>query len=328
MQICKDNHLSRIEIRNALDRLMPDPKGYGIRRADLIIEAAPEKLALKEKIYAELTDLMKDGAILASNTSSLSIEDMATHAPSNARFAGLHFFNPVSKIDLVEVVTGPSTDAQTITRLAAFCGSVGKLPAMVKDYPGFVVNRVLTPYLMEAMVLMDEGVAKEVIDTAAIRFGMPMGPVTLADQVGLDIGLHVAQSLRSTLEKPMAEISETLRKKVEAGDLGKKSGKGFYDWAEGAPHPHSDADGPADLTDRLILPMLDACVELLRHGVADSEDQVDATMIFATGWAPFRGGPMHYARTRGPAKVAARLKELEQIYGARFAPDEGWQTLG
>jgi 3-hydroxyacyl-CoA dehydrogenase/enoyl-CoA hydratase/3-hydroxybutyryl-CoA epimerase len=181
---------------------------------------------------------------------------------------------------------------------------------------------------MEAMVLMDEGVQKEVIDAAALDFGMPMGPVTLADQVGLDIGLHVAESLRENLEKPMAEISGSLRQKVEAGDLGKKSGKGFYDWSDGTPHPESSEDGPGDLTDRLILPMLDACVEVLRKTVAQSEDQVDAAMIFATGWAPFRGGPIHYAQKRGIDEIIARLKALEELHGPRFAPDEGWNSFG
>ncbi|QFT57710.1 Fatty acid oxidation complex subunit alpha [Sulfitobacter sp. THAF37] len=328
-KICKDKHLSGIETRDALDRLMPDPKGYGIGSADLIIEAAPEKMDLKEKIYADLKGRMKPDAILASNTSSLSVDTLAGPSPDRARFAGLHFFNPVSRVDLVEVVRGSETDDDTATRLAAFCGAIGKLPALVGDYPGFVVNRALTPYLMEAMVLMDEGLSKEVIDTAALRFGMPMGPVTLADQVGLDIGLHVAESLRGNLEKPMAEISDDLRKKVDAGDLGKKTGKGFYDWSDGTPHPDADlSDAPNDLTDRLILPMLDACVEVLRLGVAKSEDQVDGAMIFATGWAPFRGGPMHYARTRGVPEVRTRLHELAEKHGPRFAPDEGWDTLG
>ena len=328
-QICKDKHLSRTEMRDALDRLMPDPHSYGTTRADLIIEAAPEKMDLKEKIYEGLKGKMKAGAILASNTSSLSVDDLMTYAPAKTRFAGLHFFNPVSKVDLVEVVKGDATNAKTMDRLAAFCGAIGKLPAKVGDYPGFVVNRALTPYLMEAMVLMDEGVSKEVIDTAALRFGMPMGPVTLADQVGLDIGLHVAESLRENLDKPMADISQILRDKVETGDLGKKTGKGFYEWSDGTPHSDADMDNaPEDLIDRLLLPMLNACVEVLRCKVARNEDQVDAAMIFATGWAPFRGGPMHYARSRGIGVIVSRLKELEQAYGPRFTPDEGWQSLG
>lgn len=328
-QICLDKHLSAIETRDALDRLMPDPKGYGIARADLIIEAAPEEMGIKEKIYAGLKGKMKNGAILATNTSSLSVDELASHAPAKTRFAGLHFFNPVSQIDLVEVVKGRATSSPTANRLAAFCGSIGKLPAKVGDYPGFVVNRALTSYLMEAMVLMDEGVPKEVIDTAALRFGMPVGPVTLADQVGLDIGLHVAESLRQNLDKPMADISQTLRDKVEAGDLGKKTGKGFYDWTDGMPQPDADiGNAPNDLTDRLILPMLNACVEVLRRDVAQDEDQVDGAMIFATGWAPFRGGPMRYARARGITDIIERLKELEQAHSPRFTPDDGWHSLG
>lgn len=325
-KICDDKHLSRIETRDALDRLMPDPKGYGLASADLVIEAAPEDLDVKKKVYDSLT--LKPGAILASNTSSLSVDTLAAQVADKARFAGLHFFNPVSKVDLVEVVRSSATEDDTVRRLAAFCVSIGKLPARVADYPGFVVNRALTPYLMEAMVLMDEGVPKEVIDSAALRFGMPMGPVTLADQVGLDIGLHVAESLRDSLDKPMAEISDSLRAKVAAGELGKKTGQGFYDWSEGTPHPDASLDdAPDDLTDRLILPMLDACVEVLRKGVAESADQMDGAMIFATGFAPFRGGPMHYAKTRGHDEIVARLKELEEAHGPRFAPDEGWSTL-
>ncbi len=327
-EICVSKHLSSIEKRDALDRLMPDPEGYGIATADLIIEAGPETMEIKRNIYEGLSSRMKEGAILASNTSSLSVDELATDAPDAARFAGLHFFNPVSKIDLVEVVKGPDTSQDTATRLAAFCGAIGKLPVHVGDYPGFLVNRALVPYLMEAMVLLDEGVPKEVIDSAALKFGMPMGPVTLADQVGLDIGLHVAESLAEGLEKPMAPISKTLRDKVAAGETGKKAGKGFYDWSDGTPHPHSDEHGPDDLTDRLILPMLDACVEVLRRGVVAAEDDIDAAMIFATGWAPFRGGPMHYARARGIEDVVQRLKELEQAHGPRFAPDPGWAKLG
>ncbi|MFP7571673.1 3-hydroxyacyl-CoA dehydrogenase NAD-binding domain-containing protein [Marivita sp. S2033] len=328
VEICDKKHLNRMETRDALDRLMPDPKGYGLAQADLVIEAAPETVEIKEKIYSDLKTRMKSGAILATNTSSLSVNELAAHAPDTACFAGLHFFNPVSQIDLVEVIEGDQTSKDTAQRLSAFCGKIGKLPAKVSDYPGFVVNRALTPYLMEAMVLMEEGVPKEVIDLAALRFGMPMGPVTLADQVGLDIGLHVAESLRQNLDKPMAEISDTLRSKVESGELGKKTGRGFYDWWEGTPHPESDHDEPADLTDRLILPMLDACVEVLRKGVAQDADQVDAAMIFATGWAPFRGGPLHYAKARGIEEIVSRLKELEGKYGPRFAPDDGWSDLG
>lgn len=327
--ICEDKHLSGTQTRDALDRLMPDPQGYGIARADLVIEAASEEREVKEKIFTTLKDKLKTGTIVATNTSSLSIDALADAAPDRARFAGLHFFNPVSKIDLVEVVKGPATSDESSGRLAAFCGVIGKLPATVADYPGFVVNRALVPYMTEAMVLMDEGIGKEVIDTAALRFGMLMGPVALADQVGLDIGLHVAESLSDKLGDKMPLISEDLRARVERGDLGKKTGRGFYDWSDGTPHPDADLDtAPDDLTDRLILPMLNACVEVLREGVARDADQLDAAMIFATGWAPFRGGPMHYAKARGVDDVTGSLRKLEERHGARFFPDPGWSNLG
>jgi 3-hydroxyacyl-CoA dehydrogenase / enoyl-CoA hydratase / 3-hydroxybutyryl-CoA epimerase len=323
-RICKDAHLDRIATRDALDRLMPDPDGYGFAHADLVIEAAPEKPELKEKIYAEAEARMKPDAILATNTSSLRLSELTAKLTNPNRFAGLHFFNPVSKMQLVEVVRHERTDADVSDRLKAFCGAVDRLPVPVTDYPGFLVNRALTPYLMEAMVLMDEGVDKAVIDRAAIDFGMPMGPVALADQVGLDICLHVAESLKGALDKPMPEISDRLRQKVDSGETGKKAGKGFYDWSDGTPRPETDKKGPDDLIDRLILPMLDGCVECLRKGVARNDDEVDGAMIFATGFAPFRGGPMYYARTRGAETIRDRLRELASRHGNRFEPDPGW----
>lgn len=324
--ICKETHLNGTETRDALDRLMPDPKGYGVELADLVIEVGPETSEIKEKIYAGLAARMKSDAILASNTSSLKLTDLRNGTPNASHYAGLHFFNPVSKMKLVEVVRHDGTDDDVIRRLAAFCGAIDRLPVRVTDYPGFLVNRALTPYLMEAMVLMDEGVSKDRIDSAAIAFGMPMGPVALSDQIGLDICLHVAESLKATLDKPMPEISARLREKVESGHTGKKVGQRFYDWSDGTPRPKSE-DGPDDLTDRLILPMLDACVECIRNGVARDADEVDGAMIFATGFAPFRGGPMHYARARGVDEVRDRLTELAERHGARFRPDPGWKDL-
>ena len=322
-----DNHLSGIETRDALDRLMPDPNGYGLSQADLVIEAAPEDIELKAKIYADAEARMKEGAILATNTSSLLLERLKDKVAHAEQFAGLHFFNPVSKMQVVEVVKHGSTSQDTHDRLLAFCGAIGRLPVDVEDYPGFLVNRALTPYLMEAMCLMDEGVDKEVIDSAAIRFGMPMGPVALADQVGLDICLHVAESLRGALDKPMPEISDRLQRKVEMGNTGKKAGRGFYEWSDGTPKPETEETGPDDLTDRLVLPMLDACVECLRKDIARSIDEVDGALIFATGFAPFRGGPMHYAKSRGTAEIRTRLEELAAAHGERFSPDRGWSEI-
>lgn len=326
--VCESAHLSATETRDALDRMMPDPNSYGVRRADLVIEAVPEKADLKTKIYKGLCKDMKPDALLATNTSSLLVERLSEAVEDPARFAGLHFFNPVSKMQLVEVVRTKATSRSTGERLAAFCGAIDRLPAPVCDYPGFLVNRALTPYLMEAMVLLDEGIEKEVVDRAALRFGMPMGPVTLADQVGLDICLDVADGLKAELDKPVPDVPDWMRSMVEEGRTGKKAGRGFYDWSDGTPHPSEGDAGPEDLTDRLILPMLDACMECLRLDVAQDEDEVDGAMIFATGFAPFRGGPMHYARARGHAEVRERLQELSERYGPRFAPDEGWSRHG
>ena len=325
-EICEDAHKSDLETRDTLDRLMPDPRGYGVEKADLVIEAGPEKPEVKAKIFAELSARMKTGAILATNTSSLKIAQFLEDVPAKARFAGLHFFNPVSKVPLVEVVAQEKTSKETRARLVAFCNATSRLPVVVADTPGFLVNRALMPYLLEALLLMDEGVAKEKIDKAALEFGMPMGPVTLADQVGLDICLDVAESLTKSLETPIAEIPAMLCEKVEAGHLGKKTERGFYDWSDGPPKPETSARIDPDLTDRLILPMLNACAQCVRTGVVGSADEADAAMIFATGFAPFRGGPLHYAAARGNDGVQQRLKQFEEAYGPRFAPDPYWRN--
>ncbi|MEQ8899522.1 MAG: 3-hydroxyacyl-CoA dehydrogenase NAD-binding domain-containing protein [Roseovarius sp.] len=324
-RIYDKKHLSGIEKRDALDRLMPDPDGLGRARADLVIEAAPEKLNLKEKIYASLVDVMKPGAILATNTSSLKLSNLVDAAPDPARFAGLHFFNPVSQMPLVEVVSHDMATADTLDRLAAFTTGIDRLPARVTDYPGFLVNRILAPYLMEAMVMLDEGYSKEDIDRAALAFGMPMGPVTLADQVGLDICLEVANSMQEGLDTPVADTPGWLREKVEKGETGKKAGKGLYDYnSEEA--PDTPADEPdQQIIDRLILPMCNAAVECLRKGVAPDADTIDGAVIFGTGWAPFRGGPLHYAKTR--RDVPKVLEQLADRHGPRFTPDPGWSNL-
>ncbi len=320
-------HLSGIDARDALDRMMPDPQGLGRARADLVIEAAPEKPEIKEKIYASLAGVMKPDAILASNTSSLRLADLVARAPDAGRFAGLHFFNPVSQMPLVEVVSHDQVTPETLDRLAAFAEGIDRLPVRVTDYPGFLVNRILGPYLMEAMVMLEEGKSKEEIDRAALAFGMPMGPVTLADQVGLDICLEVARSLRNGLDRPMADTPDWLAEMVEKGHTGRKSGRGLYDYDKGETPPDAPADDPSDsIIDRLILPMCDAGVECLRKGVAQDADDVDAAVIFGTGWAPFRGGPMHYAKVR--RDVPQRLEALAAEHGARFAPDAGWSSFG
>ncbi len=318
----------RIDTRDALDRLIPDLEGEGVRSADLVIEAVPEVLELKRKVYAATEPKMRPGAILATNTSSIPLQELRVGLRRPNHLVGLHFFNPVSRMQLVEVVSHDQVWSEVLTKARAFLGRIDRLPAPVKSVPGFLVNRALTPYMLEAMVMLSEGTKRETIDAAAESFGMPMGPIELADTVGLDICLHVAETLKAGLHRPMPDVSQTLRDKVERGQLGRKSGKGFYDWKDGKAVKERDAPKPTDeMTDRLILPMLDVCVTCLREGVVADEDTVDGAMIFATGFAPFRGGPMHYARSRGAADILQELERLTQRYGERFRPDPGWYRL-
>lgn len=319
---------NRIEVRDALDRLIPDMDGEGVRNADLIIEAVPEKLELKQKVYAQIEPHMKTGAILATNTSSIPLEDLRTTLQSPQRLLGLHFFNPVSRLQLVEVVSHDQADDEMLARARAFVGAIDRLPLPVKSSPGFLVNRALTPYMLEAMVMLDEKVDKTVIDAAAERFGMPMGPIELADQVGLDICLAVGDMLRAKLDDTLPPAPDWLREKVSKGELGRKTGKGFYEWKDGKAVKATSAVQPTpEMTDRLILPMSNVCVACLREGIVDNPDVVDGAMIFGTGYAPFRGGPLNYARSRGVQDMVATLESLAAKFGDRFKPDAGWATF-
>jgi 3-hydroxyacyl-CoA dehydrogenase / enoyl-CoA hydratase / 3-hydroxybutyryl-CoA epimerase len=321
----------RTDIRDALDRLMPDMDGEGVRNADLIIEAVPEKLELKQKVYAGLEPRMKAGAILATNTSSIPLQDLRTTLQKPERLVGLHFFNPVSRLQLVEVVSHDGSDPELLKQAVAFVGAIDRLPLPVKSSPGFLVNRALTPYMLEAMVMLDERIDKATIDAAAEKFGMPMGPIELADQVGLDICLAVGDMLRSKFGDLLPSTPAWLRDKVAKGELGRKTGKGFYIWKDGKADKVSGspsiAQPTAEMIDRLVLPMSNVCVACLREGIVDNADVVDGAMIFGTGYAPFRGGPLNYARSRGPENVVATLRALEQKFGGRFAPDAGWESF-
>ena len=320
-----------VEVRDALDRLIPDMAGEGVRNADLIIEAVPEKLALKQTIYAGLEPRMKPGAILATNTSSIPLQDLRAGLQRPERLLGLHFFNPVSRLQLVEVVDHDGTDPLLYKQALAFVGAIDRLPLAVKSSPGFLVNRALTPYMLEAMVLLDEKIDQATIDTAARKFGMPMGPVELADQVGLDICLAVGDMLRATFGDALPPTPAWLRDKVAKGELGRKTGKGFYVWRDGkaeriASQP-TQVQPQQEMIDRLMLPISNVCVAALREGIVADADGVDGAMIFGTGYAPFRGGPLHYARTRGIDEVVSTLRALAQKFGDRFTPDAGWETF-
>ena len=321
----------RTDVRDALDRLVPDMDGEGVRNADLIIEAVPEKLELKQKVYAGLEPRMKPGAILATNTSSIPLQDLRTTLQKPERLVGLHFFNPVSRLQLVEVVSHDGSDPGMLKEARAFVGAIDRLPLPVKSSPGFVVNRALTPYMLEAMVMLDEKIDQRAIDAAAEKFGMPMGPIELADQVGLDICLDVGDMLRSKFGDLLPPTPAWLREKVTKGELGRKSGKGFYVWRDGkadkTPVSPAAAQPTPEMIDRLVLPMSNVCVACLREGIVDNADAVDGAMIFGTGYAPFRGGPLNYARTRGPENVVEALRALAAKFGGRFTPDAGWDSF-
>ena len=228
---------------------------------------------------------------------------------------------------LVEVVHGKQTSEETVSRASKFTKSIRKLPLPVASKPGFLVNRVLMPYLIEAVVLADEGIPLKIIDDEAVKFGMPMGPIELADTVGLDICLKVATILSESMD---ISVPDTLRKLVDKEQLGKKSGQGFYNFKKGKPvkpQPDKNYTPPSDIQDRLILRLINEAVACLRDEVVDNTDQADAGVIFGTGFAPFRGGPLHYAETRGYEQIHKMLSQLQQRYGSRFAPDNGWSQF-
>jgi 3-hydroxyacyl-CoA dehydrogenase/enoyl-CoA hydratase/3-hydroxybutyryl-CoA epimerase len=306
-------------------RLAADIEGAGVPRADIVIEAIFENADAKRALYASLEPRMKPGALLATNTSSIVLEDLARGLADPGRLVGLHFFNPVAKMMLVEIIRSQQTRADVVEDTLAFTRRLDKLPLPCRSSPGFVVNRVLMPYMTEAMLAADEGVPLALIDRAAVKFGMPMGPIELADTVGLDVASHVGRILAEAFGMPVPKGTAGL---IEAGHLGRKSGRGYYEWRDGKPlKPPAAGAAPDDLEDRLVLQYLNEAVACLREGVIEDADLLDAGMIFGTGFAPFRGGPLHYARARGTAAIVARLEQLAAKHGPRFRPDAGWAAL-
>ncbi len=308
-------------------RLRADVSGDGAAEADLLIEAIFENLEAKQALYQELQAKMKPGALLATNTSSIRLEDLRTVLDEPNRFIGLHFFNPVAMLPLVEVIRCADTDQDAMDIGFAFTKGIGKFPLECLSSPGFVVNRILAPYMGEAMALAKEGVPLAEIDKAAVDFGMPMGPIELADSVGLDIAQHVAGILTTASNREVPD--NDLASMVEAGNLGRKTGQGYYRWEDGkaVKPPSSGGSVPDDIQDRLILAMVNEAVACLHEGVVTEADLLDAGVIFGTGFAPFRGGPLNYARERGIESVLASLRDLAGRHGDRFAPHEGWSDV-
>ncbi len=281
-------------VRDALDRVVPDVAGSGAAHADVIIEAIFENLDAKRELFARLEAAAKPDAILASNTSSLKLADIATALGNPARLVGIHFFNPVPQMMLVEVVAGKRTDPALASKAAAFVRQIDKLPLPVKDSPGFLVNRVLGPYMQNAFRMLDEGVQPETIDAAMEAFGMPMGPIELADTVGLDICLAAGKALAKKGAGGEPEAPKVLLDKVALGQLGKKTGQGIYRYEKGKPAKGVPSAPPRDLVESLIEPYLAETQAVLAEGIVADADLIDAGLIFGTGFAPFRGGPLHY----------------------------------
>ena len=297
-------------VKAALDRLRPDLEGNGVEHADVVIEVIVERLDAKQGLLKGLEPRLKPGAILATNTSSIPIEDIASALSDPQRLIGLHFFNPVAKMLLVEVVRGANSDEEMLRKGAAFCGQINRYPLPVKSSPGFLVNRILAPYMQEAMIIHQEGVPIEAIDEAA--FGMPMGPVELADTVGLDVCLMVTRTLNegaaaTDLSEAASKANTALEALVEQGHLGRKSGRGFYRWEKDKPVKQKELIAGHDLApicDRLIRAYTDECESALRDGIVADADLLDAGMVFGTGFAPFRGGPMHYLNQQAKGEPA------------------------
>jgi len=318
----KDDRL----VRAAMDRLMPDVGGHGAGKADVVIEAVFEDLNVKRELFKNLEARVRPQAILATNTSSIPLEEIAPALSRPDRLVGIHFFNPVPLMQLVEVVRGASTSQDVFDRSLAFVNQIGKLPLGVKSSPGFLVNRILMPYLLEGVIMESEGIPIQAIDKAATDFGMPMGPILLADTVGLDICYHVAKIFSGHMT---TEMPDRLEKLVKAGNLGKKSGSGFYQYRNGKQvlPPGGASATDETVANRLMLRYLNESVACLREGVVENADMLDAGMVFGTGFAPFLGGPMKYATDKGPADLVETLSGLEKKFGSRFRPDEGWKTL-
>jgi 3-hydroxyacyl-CoA dehydrogenase/enoyl-CoA hydratase/3-hydroxybutyryl-CoA epimerase len=312
-------------VQAAMDRLLPDITGNGVAHADLVIEAIVENADVKRRLYAGIEPRMKPGAILATNTSSIPLQALSAGLMRPERLVGLHFFNPVAQMMLVEIVEGPQTAPEVMQAGQAFARRIDKLPLPCRSAPGFLVNRILSPYLHEAMLMLDEGVPAEVLDAAAKEFGMPMGPIELADVVGLDICAAVGRELG----KPGQAVPRMLQARLDAKQFGKKSGQGFYSWVKGKPQK-VNGSGSVDLkplADRMVLPALNEAVACVRERIVADADLCDAGVIFGTGFAPHRGGPIHTIQSRGKEDLLKVMADLRAKHGERFTADPGWPAI-
>ena len=317
--------------RAGRDRVSPAPTEVPLRHVDIVIEAAVEKMDVKKAIFRRLDELVGDDAILATNTSALSITELAAATKHPRRVVGLHFFNPVHKMQLVEVVVGRDTAPEIAQRALRFAQQIGKLPVLVKDSPGFLVNRILIPYMIEAGALFWNGASVKDIDAAMRDFGMPMGPLRLIDEVGADIAFDVAATLAAAFQNRL-HVPDVLPAMVSAGLLGRKAGKGFYRYGKsGEAKPNKDAaalrpprlpNPPSrdELEKRLVLLMVNEAARCLEEGIVGTPGDVDFAMVMGTGFAPFRGGPLRWSDSEGTAKIVGELARLAEVAGPHYAP--------
>ena len=318
------------EARAGMARISPAPAEVPLLRADLVIEAAVEKMEIKKTIFRRLDEQVRDDAVLATNTSALSITELAAATKNPARVIGIHFFNPVHRMQLVEVVMGRATAPETAQRALRFVQKIGKLPVLVKDCPGFLVNRILLPYLTDAARLFERGTGAIEIDAAMLDFGMPMGPLRLIDEVGLDVAAEVAATLSAAFPQWMS-VPEILGKLIAAGFLGRKNGKGFYLHSkDGEPKPNVEAAALSagstappsrdDLARRMSLLMVNEAARCVEEGIVETPGDVDFGMVMGTGFAPFRGGPLRYADALGAQVVVDELTRFADAGAAHYAP--------
>lgn len=320
--------LSEVDARAGFDRILPIYEDVPLTNVDLAIEAAVEKLDLKKQIFSELEPKIPNTLLIASNTSGLSIDTISEGLTHPEKVVGVHFFNPVHRMQLVEVVRGSRTSETVLAMAIQFVKSIGKLPVLVKDSPGFLVNRILLPYLVEAIRIFSEGHSVEAIDRAILDFGMPMGPLRLNDEVGLDVSLHVGSDLAARVSH-LPPLNNVLPRMIQKGWLGKKSGTGFYIYRDQSETPNPglkelqpsiEPTNANQLTDRLIFIMVNEAARVLEEKVVTDPADVDFGMIMGTGWAPFRGGPLKYADTVGISTVVSRLNHLAGKFGEHFKP--------
>ncbi|MCP3981651.1 MAG: fatty acid oxidation complex subunit alpha FadJ [bacterium] len=335
----KRRRMTEREVAQKMAFIAPTLDDSGLRQVDLVIEAVVESLEIKRQVLAQAEHHLDDRAVFATNTSSLPIREIAAHAVYPERVVGLHFFNPVHRMPLVEVIKGQRSSPEALATVRSFALALGKVPVVVRDEPGFLVNRILMLYLNEALGLLREGLKIETIDAAMSGFGMPMGPLALLDQVGLDTAGHVADVLKAAFGARLGGDDTLLRAMVASGRLGQKNGKGFYRYRDGKrTTPDAEVYGllecepgteipPETLQERMVFAMINEAIVCLQDGVVREPRDVDLAMVMGTGFPAFRGGLLRHADSVGIPIVADRLSRLAEAHGERYRPAGSLQQM-